>query len=76
MNDILTFFVKLLITFYQSIFYTYRSFINNISFVQVIIVDDGSKDKTTQIGLDYSKKYGSDKVSESIFRVLGRKILI
>jgi dolichyl-phosphate beta-glucosyltransferase len=29
---------------------------------EVIIVDDGSTDKTTQIGLGYSEKYGSDKV--------------
>ncbi|XP_063596303.1 dolichyl-phosphate beta-glucosyltransferase-like [Penaeus indicus] len=29
---------------------------------EVIIVDDGSKDKTTQVGLGYGKKYGTDKV--------------
>lgn len=29
---------------------------------EVIIVDDGSKDKTTEVGMGYSKKYGSDKV--------------
>lgn len=29
---------------------------------EVIIVDDGSKDKTTQTGLKYSKSYGTDKV--------------
>ncbi|XP_046461850.1 dolichyl-phosphate beta-glucosyltransferase-like [Daphnia pulex] len=29
---------------------------------EVIIVDDGSTDKTTQIGLGYSEKYGTDKV--------------
>ncbi len=29
---------------------------------EVIIVDDGSTDKTTQVGLGYSEKYGSDKV--------------
>ncbi|KAK7085801.1 dolichyl-phosphate beta-glucosyltransferase [Halocaridina rubra] len=29
---------------------------------EVIIVDDGSKDKTSKVGLDYSKKYGSDKL--------------
>ncbi|XP_059820047.1 dolichyl-phosphate beta-glucosyltransferase [Hypanus sabinus] len=29
---------------------------------EVIVVDDGSKDKTTEVGLRYSKKYGSDRV--------------
>ncbi|TTK47653.1 Dolichyl-phosphate beta-glucosyltransferase [Bagarius yarrelli] len=29
---------------------------------EVIIVDDGSKDKTTEIALRYTKKYGDDKV--------------
>lgn len=29
---------------------------------EVIIVDDGSKDLTTQVGLSYVEKYGSDKV--------------
>ena len=29
---------------------------------EVIIVDDGSKDTTTAVGLDYVDKYGSDKV--------------
>ncbi|KAG7322441.1 hypothetical protein KOW79_013787 [Hemibagrus wyckioides] len=29
---------------------------------EVIIVDDGSKDKTTEVGLGYTKKYGEDKV--------------
>lgn len=29
---------------------------------EVIIVDDGSRDKTTQVGLGYGKKYGTDKV--------------
>lgn len=29
---------------------------------EVIIVDDGSKDKTSQVGLGYGKKYGTDKV--------------
>ena len=29
---------------------------------EVIIVDDGSKDTTTEVGLDYVDKYGSDKV--------------
>lgn len=29
---------------------------------EMIIVDDGSKDKTTEVGLDYSKKFGCDKV--------------
>jgi glycosyltransferase involved in cell wall biosynthesis len=29
---------------------------------EVIIVDDGSKDATTQVGLGYVEKYGCDKV--------------
>ncbi|KAJ8275575.1 hypothetical protein COCON_G00073270 [Conger conger] len=29
---------------------------------EVIIVDDGSKDKTTEVALEYTKKYGADKV--------------
>nr|CAG4638672.1 EOG090X0BIY [Cyclestheria hislopi] len=29
---------------------------------EVIIVDDGSKDKTTEVALNYSKQYGCDKV--------------
>ncbi|KAK2828329.1 hypothetical protein Q5P01_019363 [Channa striata] len=29
---------------------------------EVIVVDDGSKDKTTELGLRYTKKYGADKV--------------
>jgi len=29
---------------------------------EVIIVDDGSKDKTTQVGLEYSKRYTVDRV--------------
>ncbi|KAK4311692.1 hypothetical protein Pmani_016825 [Petrolisthes manimaculis] len=29
---------------------------------EVIIVDDGSRDKTTEVGLKYSRTYGSDKV--------------
>ncbi|XP_078259293.1 dolichyl-phosphate beta-glucosyltransferase [Rhinoraja longicauda] len=29
---------------------------------EVIVVDDGSKDRTTEVGLTYSKKYGSDAV--------------
>lgn len=29
---------------------------------EVIVVDDGSKDKTTEVALTYSRKYGSDKV--------------
>ena len=29
---------------------------------EVIIVDDGSKDTTTEVGLGYVDKYGSDKL--------------
>ncbi|XP_062869653.1 dolichyl-phosphate beta-glucosyltransferase [Trichomycterus rosablanca] len=29
---------------------------------EVIIVDDGSKDKTTEVGLGYMRKYGAEKV--------------
>ncbi|KAJ8412498.1 hypothetical protein AAFF_G00128340 [Aldrovandia affinis] len=29
---------------------------------EVIVVDDGSKDKTTEVALNYTKKYGADKV--------------
>lgn len=29
---------------------------------EVIIVDDGSRDRTTEIGLKYSSKFSSDKV--------------
>ncbi|XP_048388364.1 dolichyl-phosphate beta-glucosyltransferase isoform X2 [Stegostoma tigrinum] len=29
---------------------------------EVIVVDDGSKDETTKVALNYSKEYGSDKV--------------
>uniref|UniRef100_A0A3B1IF68 dolichyl-phosphate beta-glucosyltransferase n=1 Tax=Astyanax mexicanus TaxID=7994 RepID=A0A3B1IF68_ASTMX len=29
---------------------------------EVVIVDDGSKDKTTEVALGYTKKYGADKV--------------
>ncbi|KAI4901258.1 hypothetical protein NFI96_015259 [Prochilodus magdalenae] len=29
---------------------------------EVIIVDDGSKDKTTEVALGYTRKYGADKV--------------
>uniref|UniRef100_A0A4W6FQG2 Dolichyl-phosphate beta-glucosyltransferase n=1 Tax=Lates calcarifer TaxID=8187 RepID=A0A4W6FQG2_LATCA len=29
---------------------------------EVIVVDDGSKDKTTEVALGYTKKYGADKV--------------
>ena len=36
-------------------------------FPQVIIVDDGSKDGTTAIGLDYVEKFGSEKVAQSVF---------
>ncbi len=35
---------------------------------EVIVVDDGSKDKTSQIALEYSKPYGTD-----IMRVLTLK---
>lgn len=29
---------------------------------EIIIVDDGSKDKTSEVGLEYSKKYTADKI--------------
>lgn len=29
---------------------------------EVIVVDDGSKDRTTEVALQYTKKYGADKV--------------
>ncbi|XP_006814586.1 dolichyl-phosphate beta-glucosyltransferase-like [Saccoglossus kowalevskii] len=29
---------------------------------EIIVVDDGSRDKTSKVALDYSKKYGIDKV--------------
>lgn len=29
---------------------------------ELIIVDDGSNDGTTEVGLKYSKKYGSEKI--------------
>lgn len=34
---------------------------------EIIIVDDGSKDKTTQVGLEYGKKFGVDKVKVLTF---------
>uniref|UniRef100_A0A3B4B0F5 Dolichyl-phosphate beta-glucosyltransferase n=1 Tax=Periophthalmus magnuspinnatus TaxID=409849 RepID=A0A3B4B0F5_9GOBI len=29
---------------------------------EVIVIDDGSKDKTTQVAMQYTRKYGADKV--------------
>lgn len=34
---------------------------------EVIVVDDGSKDKTSDIGLKYTKQYGSSKVRKKSF---------
>nr|CAG4652091.1 EOG090X0BIY [Triops cancriformis] len=39
-----------------------RSSSNKQRSYEVIIVDDGSKDRTTQVAMTYSQKYGSDKV--------------
>ena len=34
---------------------------------EVIIVDDGSKDKTSALGIKYTKQYGSNKVGKNKF---------
>ena len=36
-------------------------------YLKVIIVDDGSKDGTTAVGLDYVEKFGCDKVRSRCF---------
>ncbi|XP_065499995.1 dolichyl-phosphate beta-glucosyltransferase isoform X3 [Caloenas nicobarica] len=40
---------------------------------EVIVVDDGSKDQTTEVAMKYCKKYGSDK---GVFISRGKKILM
>ena len=39
----------------------------HFNYFQVIIVDDGSKDGTTAVGLDYVEKFGCDKVKLDSF---------
>ena len=39
-------------------------------YLKVIIVDDGSKDGTTAVGLDYVEKFGCDKVRSKCFYCL------
>ena len=42
----------------------------HFDYSQVIIVDDGSKDGTTSVGLDYVDKFGCDKVEVSFGNIL------